>query len=238
MAEAAGVEEIEPGPAPERAELASADGGGRRAVTDGGGESRPTGHVHPRRQLRAALAREGRCQVRRCRWGRLEAPCRRQPRDGSADARLVRGARQAGDALDPPRGEEPAPPGGAARQLDEARWPGTGSPARMFPKPTTYARARPRMPCAPTVSTSRRRAASESRSLWIVSLVTTYPTTLNSTMSRGSASPNEPAERSRECFKARYIMPHRLSHGKRSTGCVEAEQVGLELQAGCGLREA
>jgi hypothetical protein len=27
-------------------------------------------------------------------------------------------------------------------------------------------------------------------------------------------------------------MPHRLSHDKRSTGCVEAEQVGVELHAG------
>src|SRR4051812_6158596 len=216
MAEAAGVEEIEPGPAPERAELASADGGGRRAVTDGGGESRPTGHVHPRRQLRAAIAREGRCQVRRCRWGRLEAPCRRQPRDGSADARLVRAARQAGDALDPHRVEEADTPGGAARQLDEAPLARDRLARQMFPKPTTYARARPRMTCAPTVSTSTRRAASESRSLRIVSLVTTYPTRLNSTMSRGSASPNEPAERSRGCFKGSVIVPHRLSHGKDS----------------------
>src|SRR3954453_1844093 len=120
MAEPAGLEEIEPRPAPERAELAGADGGGRRAVTDGGGESRPAGHVHPRRQLRTAIAREGRSQVRRCRWGGLEAPCRRQPRDGSADARLVRAAREAGDALDPHRVEEADTPGGAARQLDEA----------------------------------------------------------------------------------------------------------------------
>src|SRR3954452_10901361 len=120
MAEAAGLEEIEPRPAPERAELAGADGGGRRAVTDGGGESRPAGHVHPRRQLWAAISREGRSQVRRCRWGRLETPCRRQPRDGSADPRLVRAAREAGDALDPHRVEEADTPGGAARQLDEA----------------------------------------------------------------------------------------------------------------------
>src|SRR3954468_24560721 len=120
MAEAAGLEEIEPRPAPERAELAGADGGGRRAVTDGGGESRPAGHVHPRRQLRAAIGREGRSQVRRCQWGRLEPPCRRQPRDGSADARLVRAAREAGDALDPHRVEEADTPGGATRQLDEA----------------------------------------------------------------------------------------------------------------------
>jgi len=32
-------------------------------------------------------------------------------------------------------------------------------------------------------------------------------------------------------------VPHRLSHGKRSTGCVEAEQVGAGTHAGCGLRE-
>src|SRR3954447_14959783 len=120
MAEAAGLEEIEPRPAPERAELAGADGGGRRAVTDGGGESRPAGHVNPRRQLRAAISREGRSQVRRCRWGRLETPCRRQPRDGSADTRLVLVARGAGDALDPDRVEEADTPGGATRQLDEA----------------------------------------------------------------------------------------------------------------------
>src|SRR4051794_1912059 len=119
MAEAAGREEKEPRPALERAELAGADGGGRRA-TDGGGESRPAGHVHPRRQFRAAIGREGRSQVRRCRWGRLEAPCRRQTRDGSADARLVRAAREAGDALDPHRVEEADTPGGAACQLDEA----------------------------------------------------------------------------------------------------------------------
>src|SRR4051794_19287472 len=120
MAEAAGLEEIEPRPAPERAELAGADGGGRRAATDGGGQSRPAGHVHPRRQLRAAIGREGRGQVRRCRWGRLEAPCRRQPRDRSADARLIRAARGARDALDPHRVEKADTPGGAARQLDEA----------------------------------------------------------------------------------------------------------------------
>src|SRR3954452_24889992 len=95
----------------------------------------------------------------------------------------------------------PTPPAVPPANWTKRCWPGTGSPARMFPKPTTYARARPRMTCAPTVSTSTRRAASESRSPRIVSLVTTYPATLNNTMSRGSASPNEPAERSRECFK-------------------------------------
>src|SRR3954467_6201030 len=120
MAEAAGLEEVEPRPAPERAELAGADGGGRRAVADGGGGSRPAGHVPPRRQLRAAIGREGRSQVRRCRWGRLEAPSRRPPRDGSADARLRPAAGEAGDALDPHRVEEADAPGGAARQLDEA----------------------------------------------------------------------------------------------------------------------
>src|SRR3954452_22500441 len=116
-------------------------------------------------------------------------------------------------------------------------WPGTGSPARMFPKPTTYACARPRMTCAPTVPTSTRRAASELRSLRIVSLVTTYPTRLNRTMSRGSASPNEPAERSRGCFKGSVIVPHRLTYSKRSIGCLEAEQVGAELHAGRGVGE-
>src|SRR4051812_28301702 len=95
----------------------------------------------------------------------------------------------------------PTPPAVPPANWTKRCWPGTGSPARMFPKPTTYACARPRMTCAPTVSTSTRRAASESRSLRIVSLVTTYPTRLNSTMSKGSPSPNEPAERSRECFK-------------------------------------
>src|SRR3954464_2793211 len=189
MAEAPGLEEIEPGPAPERAELASADGGGRRAVTDGGGESRPTGHVHPRRQLRAAIAREGRCQVRRCRWGRLEAPCRRQPRDGSADARLVRAARQAGDALDPHRVEEADTPGGAARQLDEAPLARDRLARQMFPKPTTDGRARPRLTWAHAVSTPALAPASESRSLRIGSPVTTYPTRLNSAVSWASATP-------------------------------------------------
>src|SRR3954466_11064497 len=120
MAEAAALEEIEPRPAPERAELAGADRGARRAVTDGGGDSRPAGHVYPRRQLRAAIRREGRSQVRRCRWGRLGTPCRRQPPDRSADACLVPPAREAGDALDPHRVEEADTPGSAARQLDEA----------------------------------------------------------------------------------------------------------------------
>jgi hypothetical protein len=32
-------------------------------------------------------------------------------------------------------------------------------------------------------------------------------------------------------------VPHRLSHGKRSTRCVEPEQVGAELHAERGLRE-
>ncbi len=35
----------------------------------------------------------------------------------------------------------------------------------------------------------------------------------------------------------RYIVPYRLSHRKRSAGCVEAEQVSAELQAGRGLGE-
>src|SRR3954463_15003721 len=106
----------------------------------------------------------------------------------------------------------------------------------MFPKPATYARARPRMTCAPTVSTSTRRAASESRSLRMVSLVTTYPARLNSTISRGSASPNEPAERSRECFKGSVHRAAPPEPWQAFNQCVETEQVGA-LHAGRDLRE-
>jgi hypothetical protein len=51
---------------------------------------------------------------------------------------------------------------------------------------------------------------------------------------RARTSPRSEAE---NASRVRYIVPHRLSHGKRSAGCVEAEEVGAELHAGHGLRE-
>jgi hypothetical protein len=55
-------------------------------------------------------------------------------------------------------------------------------------------------------------------------------------MRRGSASPNEPAERSRECFKGSVHRPAPPEAWQAFTRMLEAEEVGAELHAGRGLR--